>query len=175
MNLEVLKYPLGRFQLPDLLTTEKVEQAILGIQYFPEELQKVVNNLGDEMLERKYRPAGWTIRQVVHHLADSHMNAYMRFKLALTEENPVIKPYKENLWADLADSKLGMHGSVNILTGIHERWAYLMVNMTEAQWNRSFFHPEQDKFIPLKASVCLYDWHGRHHLAHIYQAKRIEN
>lgn len=175
MNLEVLKYPIGRFQLPERITAEKVEQAIVAIKRFPEDTKEVLSNASGEMLERKYRPGGWTIRQVVHHLADSHMNAFVRFKLALTEENPVIKPYKENLWADLADSKLGMNGSVNILTGIHERWSYLMLNMTEAQWNRRFFHPEQDKSIPLIASVCLYDWHGRHHLAHIRQAKLVEN
>lgn len=139
MNLEVLKYPIGRFQLPETVTPENVENARLGIQHFPKDLQEMVNNLGNEMLERKYRPAGWTIRQLVHHLADSHMNAYIRFKLALTEENPVIKPYKENLWADLTDSKLGIEKSVQIVTGIHERWDGLMQTMSQAQWNRCFF------------------------------------
>ncbi|MDN3690055.1 YfiT family bacillithiol transferase [Cyclobacterium jeungdonense] len=175
MNLEVLKYPIGRFQLPELVTAETVDQAILAIKRLPENLKEVLCNLSDEMLERKYRPGGWTIRQVVHHLADSHMNAYMRFKLALTEENPVIKPYKENLWADLADSKLGLDGSVNILTGVHERWGYLMLNMTEGQWNRRFFHPERDKSISLQSNALLYHWHGNHHLAHIHQAITLEN
>lgn len=175
MNLEVLKYPIGRFQVPETVSADMVKRAIGSIQHFPIDLQEVVNNLTEETLERKYRPAGWSIRQLVHHLADSHMNAYMRFKLALTEEKPVIKPYKEDLWAKLADSKLGIDNSVQILVGIHEKWVFLMQDMSEGQWSRSFFHPEQNKFIPLNVNVLLYDWHGRHHLAHISQAKEIEN
>jgi len=175
MNLEVLKYPIGRFQVPEILATDRVKQAIQDIERFPKELQVVVSNSPEEILDRKYRPAGWTIRQLVHHLADSHMNAFIRFKLALTEENPVIKPYKESLWADLADSKLGIENSVQILAGIHEKWVCLLHNMSQEQWKRSFFHPEQSKFIPLNVSALLYEWHGKHHLAHINQAKKVED
>ncbi|MBD3627295.1 YfiT family bacillithiol transferase [Cyclobacterium sp.] len=175
MNLEVLKYPLGRFQVPETVATDIVKQAIQRIEHFPKELQTAASNLPEEMLESKYRPAGWSIRQLVHHLADSHMNAYMRFKLALTEEKPVIKPYKEDLWAKLADSKLGIENSVQILVGIHEKWVFLMQNMSEGEWNRCFFHPEQSKFIPLNVSALLYAWHGKHHLAHISQAKKVED
>ncbi|WP_154856838.1 YfiT family bacillithiol transferase [Cyclobacterium xiamenense] len=171
MQNERLMYPIGRFQQPKSISLEALSSAILGIQRFPEAVADLLTDLPEERLDSRYRPGGWTIRQLVHHLADSHMNAYMRFKLALTEETPVIKPYKENHWAALADSKLGIDVSVQLLAGIHERWCFLMQNMDESQWIRRFFHPEQKQSIALNVSALAYDWHGRHHLAHIRLAK----
>jgi len=127
-------------------------------------------------MDTPYREGGWTLRQVVHHCADSHMNAFCRFKLAMTEEKPVIKPYEEARWAALADSKnLPVDASLAILKGLHERWTVLMKSLREAERHRTFIHPEHGREISLQETIGLYAWHGEHHLAHITSLKKARN
>jgi hypothetical protein len=134
----------------------------------PGKVQKALVNLGDDLLDIPYREQGWTIRQVVHHVADSHMNAYIRFKLALTEEKPLVKPYDQAKWAILSDS-ITLHPDVSagILKGVHTRWVILMKCMSTESWEREYIHPEYNKTYSLKQAVMMYAWHGEHHLAHI--------
>ncbi len=131
-------------------------------------MENAILNLDEQQLNIPYRDGGWTVKQVVHHVADSHMNAYVRFKLALTEDNPTIKPYEEALWAELSDTKnLPVNISLTLLHALHARWVELMKNMTEEEWNRTIFHPEQKRKIKLWDMAGTYAWHGKHHAAHI--------
>lgn len=162
--------------MPALIDQAQVENWINTIEAFPKRLQDAVTNLADRELEKQYRPKGWTIRQVVNHCADSHMNSFIRFKLALTEETPTIKPYLENLWAELPDSKIyPIEGSLKILEGVHERWVYLLKSLTDSDLNREFRHPETNALISVKTSIGVYAWHGEHHLAHIVEAKSTQS
>lgn len=173
-DIERLKYPVGKFQKPETITKEHLQQWINVIETFPGLLRSEVIYLTEQELEKSYRPGGWTIRQVVHHCADSHMNSYMRFKLALTEETPTIKPYFEDRWAELADSRnLPVEASLKLLEGLHARWVYLIRQLTAQELERQFHHPESNAFIALKTNLGIYAWHCRHHLAHVQQAKRI--
>jgi len=170
---EDLRYPTGKFQIPDVINSESIEDWIETIEKFPARLKMEVENLGKEELEWKHRPEGWTIRQLVHHCADSHMNSFMRFKLALTEDKPVIKPYMEDLWAKLPDaSSVPISCSLRILEGLHKRWAYLLRSMSESEFKREFVHPEYNRTYQLGAITALYAWHCNHHLAHIKQARK---
>ena len=167
-----LKYPIGQFQEPAVISEELIDKWIQNIKDFPTLLIQEVNDLNEEILQKTYRPNGWTIKQVVHHCADSHMNSFIRFKLALTEENPTIKPYQENLWAELPDVlESSIYSSLQILEGLHNRWTQLLENLTEEDLNKSFQHPETGKKISLKLNIGIYSWHCRHHLAHIINAK----
>lgn len=173
MTLEQLKYPIGKFQKPEIITRETLSQWVSDISTFPTRLISEVNHLTDEQLETQYRLGGWTIRQVVNHCADSHMNSITRLKLALTENEPTIKPYHEERWAELADSKkMPIASALKMLEGIHERWTVLLNNMTEEQHGRIFIHPEQGK-VRLDEMIGLYAWHCNHHLAHIKGLKKI--
>ncbi|KGR75623.1 YfiT family bacillithiol transferase [Ureibacillus sinduriensis] len=163
------RYPIGQFTCGETISLEDIQRWIEEIKTFPKELREVVEGLGEEMLENTYREGGWTIRQLVHHIADSHLNSYIRFKLALTETNPTIKPYAEDKWAELPDSSLPIEISLNIIQSLHERWAFLLANLTVAQHKRNFIHPDSGD-IPLEMNVGLYAWHGNHHLAHIRNA-----
>ena len=160
---ENLQYPIGKFQ-PVLLTDELRGQYIQTIAELPAKLRHAVEGLSEPQLETRYRPGGWTVRQVVHHIADSHSNSLIRFKLALTEDVPPIKPYMEDLWAELADSK---HAPINIslnqVDSIHARWVLLLKSMTVKDFQRKLFHPEHGE-VDLNYLLCLYDWHSRHHL-----------
>jgi uncharacterized damage-inducible protein DinB len=172
-DTEILKYPIGKFQKPAFVDRIQIENWINTIEAFPNRLKDEVTHLGDSELEKRYRPGGWTIRQVVNHCADSHMNSFIRFKLALTEEIPTIKPYLENLWAELPDSKnYNIESSLKILEGVHERWVYLLKSLTDKELSREFLHPETGELILIKTSLGAYAWHGEHHLAHIVKAKR---
>ncbi|WP_375582390.1 YfiT family bacillithiol transferase [Cyclobacterium xiamenense] len=172
MPEESLMYPIGRFRFPESKSNACVKEAILGMQRFPVALLELPTGLSDQKLKTTYRPGGWSIRQPVYHLADSHTNAFIRFKLAVIEKKaPMIKPYKENDWAELADSKLQIDASVQLFGGIHKCWCYLMENRNAPQWLRSFFHPEQKQSIARNASALARDWHGKHHLAHIRLVK----
>jgi len=172
-NIEKLKYPIGKFEKPSNITTAMVAEWITVIEIFPTQLKVEVNGLTEEQLDTPYRPEGWTIRQVVHHLADSHINAYTRFKLALTEDNPTVKPYMEDRWALLSEAKNApIDASLKILEGIHERWVATMKSMTEDQQKKTFGHPEHGRLFYLDETAGLYAWHGRHHLGHIQLAKQ---
>lgn len=176
MDIEKLQFPIGNFDKPTTITKDILDQWISEISTFPIRLINEVVNLTDEQLDMHYRPNGWTIRQVVHHCADSHMNSLIRFKLALTEDQPIIKPYFEDRWAELCDTKtMPIQPSLKILEGIHERWTVLLRNLTEAHLESVFIHPEQGKTIRLDENIGLYAWHCNHHLAHITQTKEQNN
>jgi uncharacterized damage-inducible protein DinB len=162
-----LRYPVGRFQAPAAITAEDRARFISVIERLPKSLSAAVAGLNDEQLDTPYREGGWTIRQVVHHLADSHMNSFIRFKLALTEESPTIKPYDEAACAELADSlRMPVNTSLMLLEGLHQRWTVLLRSMDQQHYQRAFKHPELG-LVKLDVNLALYEWHCRHHTAHI--------
>ncbi|GEO02497.1 putative metal-dependent hydrolase [Adhaeribacter aerolatus] len=164
---DLLRYPIGKFNAAAEITNTAVQSYINDIAALPAQLRRAVTSLSEAQLNTPYRPGGWTIRQVVHHLADSHMNSYIRFKLALTEELPTIKPYEEDRWAELADGKTEpVEVSLVLLEALHHRWVVLLKSLTPAQWQKAFNHPVSG-ITPLAKAVGLYAWHGQHHLAHI--------
>jgi uncharacterized damage-inducible protein DinB len=173
MSAEVdLRYPIGKATDPPFAGaaySEETKNAFLfDIQNTPGLLENAVLNLDEHQLNTPYREGGWTIKQVVHHVADSHMNAYIRFKLALTENNPVIKPYEEAAWAEMSDTKnLPINISLTLLHALHLRWAEIMKNMGAADWERTVFHPEHKRNLSLWILLGSYAWHGKHHTAHI--------
>ena len=160
------RFPIGKFHRPAEYTRELRTQHIAEIEQAPHHLRQAVAGLTEAQLDTPYREGGWTVRQVVHHVPDSHMNSYIRFKLALTEANPLVKPYAEDLWAELPDSKLPVEGSLRMLELLHERWVVLLKSMDEAAWKRTFQHPAMGD-VPLPMALALYAWHGRHHAAHV--------
>jgi len=170
--IERLKYPIGQFEKPENISQDLLTQWIAQIDEFPDKLRDEVSDLDEDQLDSPYRPEGWTIRQVVHHCADSHMNSLIRFKLALTEETPTIKPYREESWAELADGKMPISPSLMLLDGLHSRWTALMRSLSEEELHRTYIHPGQGKKIALNETIGLYAWHGRHHLAHIREVKK---
>ena len=176
MNLEDLKYPIGKFEKPAIISRELIEKWIDAIATFPSRLKKEVDNLNDNQLDTPYRPDGWTLRQVVHHCADSHMNSLTRLKLVLTEEQPIIKPYFEERWAELLDTKsMPIEPSLKMIEGIHERWTVLLNNLTDEQYGRIFIHPEHGKTFRVDENIGVYAWHCNHHLAHITETKKRYN
>ena len=173
--MEDLRYPIGKFK-PQPFSEKQLEEWILDIRYLPNHVESSVLNLDEHQLETPYRPDGWTLQQVVHHVADSHMNAYIRFKLGLTESNPVIKPYDEAAWALLSDTKnLPINLSVTLLFALHTRWVEVLKHISKAEWDRTVFHPEQKKEITLWDLLGMYSWHGRHHTAHITNLRQRNN
>lgn len=167
-DLEQLKYPIGRFVKTNEFTDVIKNDCIKVISGFPDELLNLVSAISKEQKKSKYRPDGWCVTQVVHHCADSHMNAFIRFKLALTEKNPTIRPYLEDKWAELDDSKdRHLMPSINLLIGLHERWCVLFESMTEEQFMRSYFHPESNENVSLEEALETYAWHCSHHLEHV--------
>lgn len=168
--MKKLKFPIGEFIKPDLITTERVNEWIREIELFPKRLKSLTQNLDKKELDFNYRPQGWTIWQVVHHCADSHMNSVIRFKLALTEESPTIKPYFEAKWAELSDVTISIDASVKLLEGLHYRWAVLLKSLDEQDLKKEFIHPEHGTRISLAENIGFYAWHSNHHLAHIKQA-----
>jgi len=168
-----LKYPIGKVadqQFSDRKEYDaKVKEALLlDIQMCPSLLENAILSLDEPQLNVPYREGGWTSKQVIHHVADSHMNAYIRFKLGLTEDNPTIKPYEEAAWAELSDTKnLPVNISLTLLHALHTRWVELLKNMSEEDWQRTVFHPEQKRNISLWDLLKIYAWHGKHHAAHI--------
>ncbi len=171
MEEEQLKYPIGKPQPKQGYTLEDRAEGISVIRGFPSEMRKVLEGLTEDQLHWRYRPYGWSIMQVVHHCADSHMNCFTRFKLALTEENPTVRPYFEGLWALLPDTlESELEPSLRMLEGIHQRWSLLMDRMDDDDWEKTFVHPEYQKDISLKEALAIYDWHARHHLEHVRRA-----
>ena len=171
---EDLRYPIGRFRAVMPVTSEIRSAAIDAIAGLPQRLRAAVADLDDRQLDTQYRPEGWTIRQVVHHVADSHMNGLTRVKLALTEETPTIKPYDESAWARLADARLPVDVSLGIIDGIHARWAAVYHGMTVEDFERSFVHPEVGAQLTLDWHLQNYAWHSHHHLAHITELRRAK-
>lgn len=170
-----VRYPIGQFEKPNLINKQELSGWIRTIAGFPKEIASEVLSLTDEQLDTPYRDGGWTVRQVVHHCADSHMNAFIRFKLALTETDPIIKPYYEALWAELPDSKIHLEPSLNLLKGLHERWSKLLESLDDEDLKRTYVHPEHGRPIPLDEVIGMYAWHCNHHLAHIRVLKRNQN
>lgn len=174
MDIEKLKYPIGKYS-PGEIKFHEIESWIEDIANLPVQLSKlIIANKDKETLNYTYRPEGWSIRQLVHHLADSHMNAFIRFKLALTEDNPTIKPYLEAKWAAMHDVKnVPISSSLLILIGVHERLASVLRDMSAPDFNRKYTHPEHGKSLDLAYTTGMYSWHGRHHLEHIKSALKF--
>ena len=161
-----LRYPIGKFTCGTYVEEQK-PQYLDEIEQTPAWLRAAVKGLSDAQLDTPYRPGGWTVRQVVHHLPDSHLNSYVRFKLALTEDEPTIKPYAEDRWAELADTKATpIEVSLTLLDSLHDRWVRLLRSLTPEEWKRTFRHPELGT-MTLDKTLALYAWHGRHHVTHI--------
>jgi uncharacterized damage-inducible protein DinB len=169
-----LRYPIGDFQRVENVTDTQRRAFIDAIAGTPEKLKTAIARLNERQLDTPYRPGGWTVRQVVHHVPDSHMNSYVRFKLALTEDEPTIKPYDEARWAELADAEAPVELSLLLLENLHKRWILLLNSLTPSDWQRKFRHPERGT-MTLDENVQLYAWHGRHHVAHITALRQRNN
>lgn len=164
---EELKYPIGKYEAKPFSQVQ-LDEWLLDIETLPLHIEHAITNLDEAQLDTAYREGGWTVRQLVHHMADSHMNAYIRFKLGLTEDNPTIKPYEEKLWAEMIDTKVvPINISITILHAVHRRWQVILENISTEQWNRTVFHPEHKKEMTLWFLLGLYAWHSKHHTAHI--------
>lgn len=162
-----LSYPIGAFEWPETVDAEARGEYLLQMAAAPGGFRDAVRGLDDVQLDTPYRPGGWTVRQVVHHVADSHMNAYMRFRLALTEDDPAIKPYIQTAWAELYDARtLSLEPSLALIEGLHARWVALAESLPDEAFARAFVHPEHGRVL-LGKNLAMYAWHGRHHTAHI--------
>ncbi|QMU27888.1 YfiT family bacillithiol transferase [Adhaeribacter radiodurans] len=171
-NLESLRYPIGIYTPKPNVPIEELKKYIQDITHLPAQLRKAVKDLSEKELDTPYRPGGWTVRQTVNHIADSHINSYTRFKLALTEDKPVIKTYEEHLWAELEDGKYApVNMSLLLLEALHLRWVMLLESLTPEQWQRVFVHPTLGE-VNLSNAVGLYSWHGQHHVAHITELRK---
>lgn len=169
-----LRYPIGKSDMKTPLANGERAQRIDFIAALPAQLRKAVSGLTDAQLDTPYRPGGWTVRQVVHHVADSHMNAFIRFRLGLTEDNPTIKPYDEKAWCELPDTKhLPVEISLNLLDALHERMVHLLRSVPPSNFQRQIYHPENGP-MTLDAVVSLYAWHGQHHTAHVTALRKRE-
>lgn len=166
------RYPVGDSPSPESISADKIPHYIASLAALPENLRSAVYGLSEAQLDTPYREGGWTVRQLVHHVADSHMNAYIRTRLALTEDWPVIKPYDEKLWAELADSRMLPVGvSLELLEPLHRRWVALLKSLSGADWERGYQHPEQGR-TNLLQMLAMYEWHSRHHVAHIAELRK---
>jgi hypothetical protein len=161
-----LRYPIGKFDCLETLTSEERREQIEAIAAAPAHLNAAVSGLKPKQLDTPYRPGGWTVRQVAHHVPDSHMNAFIRFKLALTEDEPLVKPYREDRWAELADAKAPIEPSLVLLENLHKRWVLLLQSLAPPDFARKLRHPEFG-LLTLDQTLAMYGWHGRHHVAHI--------
>lgn len=167
-ELQHLQYPIGKFEFNSDLTRAEIDTRIATISAFPSKLEELIIHMTPDQLEMSYRPGGWTIQQVIHHCADSHINAYVRLKLTLTEHNPVIKPYDENLWAALPDSTwLEPQVSVQLLHGLHARWTSILQSLDDSEFEKTYYHPEKQEQQSIKWQTAMYAWHCKHHLAHV--------
>jgi uncharacterized damage-inducible protein DinB len=169
--MDDLRYPVGKLQRPASYTEDQRRAALDEIASTPKKIRAAVNGLTESQLDTPYRPDGWTVRQVVHHVADSHMNAYIRFKLGMTEDNPTIKPYNEAEWAKLEDSRsTPIETSLSLIDHVHDRWLRVLRSMKPADFSRTIVHPENGT-MNLDQLLATYEWHGRHHTAHINNLK----
>ena len=170
--MENLSFPIGKFTYGGPANEEQRRSFIDEIAATPSRLRAAINGLSEKQLDTPYRPEGWTVRQVVHHVPDSHLNSYVRFKLALTEDNPTIKPYAEDRWAQLDDTQsTPVEVSLQLLESLHERWVRLLRSLTPDQWKRTFRHPDMGE-MTLDKTLALYVWHGKHHVAHITELRK---
>jgi DinB superfamily len=167
-----LQYPIGKYKAPDSISKADVDGWIHTIEEHPAKLRRLVNGLSDEQLNTPYRPGGWTIRQVVHHLPDSHLNSYIRFKWTLTEDIPTIKPYHEDRWAELPDSFAPTDIALNLLDAVHVKWVLVLKSLSKDDLKKTFIHPESGKERFLDWNIGLYAWHCNHHYAHIENLKK---
>lgn len=175
-NIELLKYPIGKFIAPASVSSDQIASWIGELEALPSRIREAVVGLNDEQLDTSYRPGGWTLRQVIHHIPDSHMNAYIRFKLAVTQDHPTILPYMEDRWAELEDGKNApIAVSLDLIESIHKRWTMFLRSLNEAQFSRTYFHPENQKTFILHNVLGMYAWHGEHHLQHILKTKQSNN
>ena len=164
---EDLRYPIGTYT-PLPYSEEQAEQWLADIKFFPHVIENAVHGLDEFQLQTPYRAGGWTVHQLVHHVADSHMNAYIRFKLGYTEDKPTIRPYDEKLWAGTADvQKLPINVSITLLYALHQRWHEFLIHFSASDWQKTVFHPEHKKEFTLWQLLGLYAWHGKHHAAHV--------
>lgn len=168
-ELYKLQFPIGKFKKPELITPTFIETWIADIEAFPNRLEAVTNQISETELNYKYRPNGWTVKQVIHHCADSHINSITRFKLAITEDTPIIRPYMENRFAKLIDYKQDIDSALLILKGVHAKLGILLKSFSSADLKREFIHPEHNKHFSLEEAVGVYAWHSNHHFAHIKQ------
>ena len=165
---ETLKYPIGKFQWNALPTSQEIEIGIKTLEDFPQKLRTILSKLSEEDLLKQYRPEGWNIAQIVHHLADSHMHCYLRLKHAVLEETPHIKDYNEADWANLPDaSSTTLEPSVALIEALHRKWCLFLRSLNEVQYVRAYFHPERNKNYHLGTTILVYAWHCEHHLEHI--------
>lgn len=166
-NDESLRFPIGRFAPQDAYTFSELQSLIDRIEALPAQLRKVAGALTQQELDTPYREGGWTLRQVIHHLADSHMNAYVRLKWSLTESTPTIKAYDEKGWAETAETSGDPEVSLQMIDALHARWVKLLRALSAADFERGYIHPDNGKFVSLGHQVALYEWHGAHHIAHL--------
>ena len=169
-----LRFPIGRFNKPEFISDQQIAAWISDLEALPQDLRRAVQPLSDEQLDTPYRHGGWTVRQVVHHLPDSHFNSFLRFKWTLTEDRPTIKDYREDRFANLADYRdTPVETSLDLLAALHTRWTTLLRSLDATQLERQFVHPESGA-TRLKVNIGIYAWHGRHHLAHIESLAKRE-
>lgn len=175
MPLPKYRYPVGKFEEPEVITKDDIKAYTNTLRELPNVLRLALKDVTDEQLDTPYRNYGWNIRQVIHHLADSHMNSFCRFKLALTETNPTIKPYIESLWADMPDAKvLPIEPSLGIIEGVHFRWVHLLSGLHSSDYSRIYTHPEHNKIFRLDTTLAMYAWHSRHHFGHVNNVVKSE-
>lgn len=171
--LERLRFPIGRAVIRPGIGERERAALIDRLAAQPGKLRAIVRSLPPDALDRPYRPGGWTAREVIHHLPDSHANAYVRFRLAVTEDEPTVKPYREAEWARLSDSTGPVALSLDLMDGLHARWTFWLRTLREAEWGRAYRHPEDGR-VPLDHALQLYVWHGDHHLAHVASVAPID-
>ncbi|MBD1381893.1 YfiT family bacillithiol transferase [Metabacillus arenae] len=163
-----VRFPIGKPVIPEEMTKEAIDSFVKELEMFPAKLNEALENLPEKSLEATYREGGWTVRQLVHHLADAHMNGFVRFKWALTEESPAVKTFDINKWADTYEAQGSpIEGSLMLLSGLHAKWVYLLRSLTLEDFEKTFYHPDRDKTMTLFTWLCNYTWHGNHHLQHI--------
>ncbi|WP_109851898.1 YfiT family bacillithiol transferase [Aquimarina sp. AU58] len=163
-----LRYPIGKFECPKIITSDHVERWIYDVEELPTKLSNLVSTFSEQQLETQYRPDGWTARQVIHHIHDSHHNGYIRFKWALTENKPIIKAYDQQSWAELFDTKSApVHLSLDLIKALHAKWVYFLKGLSAHDLEKEFIHPEGDILISLGEDIGIYAWHGNHHFAHL--------
>jgi len=170
--MEDIRYPIGKFTPQESYTSDEISSFILRIEELPLKLESAIKNLSNHQLDTPYREGGWTVRQVVHHIADSHMNAYIRTKWTLTENEPIIKAYFEKLWAETGETQSPPEISLSFLKALHVKWVILLRSIPVDNLNRFFVHPDTKKQITIKTLMAMYAWHGEHHLAHITNLKK---
>ena len=172
MDLEKLRYPIGRYHAPAEISENQISDWIAELESIPSDFKKGVLGLTSEQLDTPYRPEGWTVRQVVHHVPDSHLNSYVRFRWTLTEDTPIIKAYDEKSWAELGDSIKGdVQLSLDLLESLHRRWVVFLKSLDIVDFKKQYIHPEMGRNISLDWNLGLYAWHGRHHLSQILSLK----